>query len=42
MFQEEKKFCCWIPLGTSISDEMKLDDGIVRATKGMDNDATRL
>ena len=26
---------------TSISDEMKLDDGIVRVTKGMDNDATQ-
>ena len=37
----EEIFVAGFPLGTSISDEMKLDDGIVRATKGMDNDATQ-
>ena len=37
----EEIFVAGFPLGTSISDEMKLDDGIVRATKGMDNDVTQ-
>ncbi len=37
----EEIFVAGFPFGTSISDEMKLDDGIVRSTKGMDNDVTQ-
>ena len=37
----EEIFVAGYPLGNMVSDQMKLDDGIVSATKGMDNDVSQ-
>ena len=37
----EKIYVAGFPLGNMVSDQMKLDDGIVSATKGMDNDVSQ-
>ena len=37
----EQIYVAGFPLGNMVSDQMKLDDGIVSATKGMDNDVSQ-
>ena len=37
----EKIFVAGYPLGNLVSDQMKLTDGIVSATKGLDNDTSQ-
>jgi len=37
----EQIFVAGFPLGNMVSDQMKLDDGIVSATKGMENDVSQ-
>ena len=37
----EKIYVAGFPLGNMVSDQMKLNDGIVSATKGMDNDVSQ-
>ena len=37
----EEIFVAGYPLGNMVSDQMKLTDGIVSATKGLDNDVSR-
>ena len=37
----EEIFVAGYPLGNMVSDQMKLTDGIVSATKGLDNDASK-
>ena len=36
----EQIYIAGYPLGNMVSDQMKLGDGIVSATKGMDNDVS--